>query len=168
MVRAEQVELLDAINHHYGQTETESVDSIFYEFPETTLVDHVGREEALSASRDPVVIRLVSLVITEAIRAGANGIRFIPTGEGVTVRYRVNGEWEYQSAYPARLWPGIAARVAVMAWIPVDAVLGQRPPVAGAIPLRLGNNNYELRGRVEISASGLHIEFDVPPDTSLN
>ncbi len=91
--------IVEAINRHYGQSEGESTDSILQEFTDTAIdftetTDDAGTEsdEEVDESSAPVV-RLVNLVITEAIQLRASDIHVEPFEDRVRIRYRIDGYW---------------------------------------------------------------------------
>src|SRR5271163_4222437 len=72
-VLAPRDQIVEAINRHYGQSETESVDSMLAEFTDTA-IDFTETEAAASLagsgddSNEAPIIKLVNLVITEAVQ----------------------------------------------------------------------------------------------------
>src|SRR5204863_10185357 len=71
-VLADREDIIAAINAHYGQSETESVDSMLSEFTDTQI--DFTETEATSATAgmeesDSPVVKLVNLIIQEAIKA---------------------------------------------------------------------------------------------------
>src|ERR1700730_14031146 len=68
-VLAAREQIVEAINRHYGQTETESVDSMLQEFTDTA-IDFTETEQtqhgAAADESDAPVVKLVNLIITEA------------------------------------------------------------------------------------------------------
>ena len=68
-----------AINRNYGASETESVDSMLAEFTETA-IDFTEIESGTSGSSAPIddenapIIKLVNLIITEAVNLRARGM----------------------------------------------------------------------------------------------
>ena len=73
--------IVDAINRHYGLTEGESADSMLQEFTDTA-IDFTETEETTTAAADEAVdetsapiVRLVHLIISEAVQLRASDIR---------------------------------------------------------------------------------------------
>src|SRR5437764_8512862 len=68
-VLAAREQIVEAINRHYGQTETESVDSMMQEFTDTqidfTQVDATAAQVASEGEGDAPVIKLCNLIIQE-------------------------------------------------------------------------------------------------------
>jgi len=104
-------QIIDAINRHYGQTETESVDSMLAEFTDTAIdftdtEQTAGRGNSADANEgDAPIIRLVNLIIQEAVNARASDIHIEPFAERIRVRYRIAGCWSSATTRPAACWP---------------------------------------------------------------
>src|SRR5271163_2763721 len=67
-VLAPREQIIEAINRHYGQSETESVDSMLAEFTDTA-IDFTETESTTAAGtdeNDAPIIKLVNLIISEA------------------------------------------------------------------------------------------------------
>src|SRR5688572_20991439 len=82
-VLSDREDIIAAINSHYGQSETESVDSMLSEFTDTQIdfteteaTTNLGTDES-----DSPVIKLVNLIIQEAIKARASDIHIEPFGD---------------------------------------------------------------------------------------
>jgi uncharacterized protein (TIGR02996 family) len=159
--------LLAAINWHYGQTEVEYVDSVLVEFADAASpVLHVTHSFQSADSDDAPVVRLVNLIMTESINIGATGIRLLPATEGVVVQFRVSGNWINRDTPPARLWRGIATRIAIMAAIPVEALFEKHPTVRSVMTLHIRNTVYSFRVSAGERIDGLLIELDKPAQHS--
>src|SRR5205085_5659635 len=69
-VLAPREQIVEAINRHYGQSETESVDSMLQEFTDTAIDFNEGAAAtalAVADDSDAPVVKLVHLIIQEAI-----------------------------------------------------------------------------------------------------
>lgn len=134
-----------AINSHYGQTETQSVDSMLAEFTETQiditateLVDASAPDEDESAP----VIKLVNLVITEAVNMRASDIHIEPFEDRVRIRYRIDGVLVERDSPPKRLLNALVSRVKIMGNIDISE---KRRPQDGRIKTRVGGVDYDMR-----------------------
>jgi type IV pilus assembly protein PilB len=134
-----------AINRHYGQSETESVDSMIAEFTETA-IDFTETELAASAAvaddDNAPVVKLVNLMITEAVNMRASDIHVEPFDDKVRIRYRIDGELIERDSPPRRLHAAIVSRVKVMASIDISE---KRKPQDGRIKTRVGGKDFDLR-----------------------
>ncbi|HEY3963660.1 MAG TPA: ATPase, T2SS/T4P/T4SS family [Planctomycetaceae bacterium] len=133
-----------SINRHYGQSETESVDSMIAEFTETA-IDFTETELASSASVDDdsaPVVRLVNLMITEAVNMRASDIHIEPFDEKLRIRYRIDGELVERDSPPRRLHAAVISRIKVMASIDISE---KRKPQDGRIKTRVGGRDFDMR-----------------------
>src|SRR5436190_14784980 len=80
-VLAPHEQIIEAINRHYGQSETESVDSMLSEFTDTA-IDFTETEGTSGMAGDDggdaPVIKLVNLIIQEAVTLRASDIHIEP------------------------------------------------------------------------------------------
>jgi type IV pilus assembly protein PilB len=134
-----------SINRHYGQSETESVDSMLQEFTETA-IDFTETEaaEAMLADDDDSapVIRLVNLVMSEAVNMRASDIHVEPFADRVRIRYRVDGELIERDSPPRRLLGAIVSRIKIMARMDIAE---KRRPQDGRIKTRIAGREFDMR-----------------------
>ncbi len=134
-----------AINRHYGQTETESVDSMLAEFTETA-IDFTATEmteaETLDEDDNAPIIRLVNLIISEAVRMRASDIHVEPFEDRVRIRYRIDGVLVERDSPPRRLLAALVSRIKIMARIDISE---KRRPQDGRIKSRVGTEDFDLR-----------------------
>lgn len=141
--------ILTAINRHYGQSETESVDSMLAEFTETA-IDFTQTEvqEAETAGdgnpddESSPIIRLVNLVISEALNMRASDIHIEPFEDRIRIRYRIDGKLVERDSPPKRLLGSIISRLKIMASIDIAE---KRRPQDGRIKTRVGPKEIDLR-----------------------
>ncbi|MGD9854797.1 MAG: GspE/PulE family protein, partial [Planctomycetaceae bacterium] len=146
MVMASKESILTAINRSYGQTETESVDSMLLEFTETAIdfTETDLAEATLAAKEDESspIIRLVNLIISEAVNMRASDIHVEPFEDRVRIRYRIDGVLIERDAPPRRLLGALTSRLKVMGNIDIAE---KRRPQDGRIKTRTGGKDYDLR-----------------------
>ncbi|MFN5950727.1 MAG: ATPase, T2SS/T4P/T4SS family, partial [Pirellulaceae bacterium] len=112
--------ILEAINRYYGQVEGESADSMLQEFTDTqidfteTQEDGADIEEGVDESAAPVV-RLVHLMIAEAVQLRASDIHVEPFEDRVRIRYRIDGVLVERDSPPRRLLAAILSRIKILA-----------------------------------------------------
>jgi uncharacterized protein (TIGR02996 family) len=110
-VGAERGNVAAAIEHYYSRLEVESVSEGLVTF------EDADRAAASNVPDEPAVVRLVNVLLTEAVTRRAERVRLTPEEGGITVSYRIGGEWRHRDTIPDWLWRGIGARLARMAWI---------------------------------------------------
>jgi len=96
------------VNRYYGQTVGESADSMLQEFTDTA-IDFTETEDETAAGEEEVdessapIVRLVHLIITEAVQLRASDIHIEPFEDRVRVRYRIDGRLVERDSPPRRL-----------------------------------------------------------------
>lgn len=143
-VLADHDQIREAINRHYGQTETESMDSMLNEFTDTA-IDFTQTEASRMAAEednDAPVVKLCNLIIQEAVAQRASDIHVEPFGDRVRVRYRIDGVLVERDAVPKRLFSAMTSRFKIMGNIDIAE---KRRPQDGRIKLNLNGRHYDLR-----------------------
>lgn len=108
------------------------------------VVDTAGIREAAEAAEadDAPIIRLVQMLITEAVKSRASDIHIEPMLEHLRVRYRIDGHCYEVEAPPKRLQGSLISRVKIMAKMKMEE---RRRPQDGKIALKLMGRNLDLR-----------------------
>ena len=88
------------------------------------------------------VIRLVSLIITNALEARASDIHFEPFENRLVVRYRIDGVLHEVESPPRRLSAAVISRIKIMANLDIAE---RRLPQDGRIRLRVQGKEIDLR-----------------------
>ena len=144
-VLAAREQIIEAINRHYGQTETESVDSMLQEFTDTA-IDFTETEQTTAAAAgdesDAPVVKLVNLIITEAIALRASDIHIEPFGDRVRVRYRIDGVLVERDSPPRRLLAPLLSRIKIMSNIDIAE---RRRPQDGRIKMSVQGKHFDMR-----------------------
>lgn len=144
-VLAPREQIIEAINRHYGQTETESVDSMLQEFTDTA-IDFTETEStanmAAADDSDAPVVKLVNLIISEAISLRASDIHIEPFVDRIRVRYRIDGVLVERDSPPRRLLAPMLSRIKIMASIDISE---KRRPQDGRIKMVVQGKHFDLR-----------------------
>ena len=139
----------EAINKYYTQIEGESADSVLQEFTDTA-IDFTETEsqsqagsgnEVLDENSAPIV-RLVHLMITEAVQLRASDIHIEPFEDVVRIRYRIDGVLHKRDCPPRRLLGAIISRVKILAKMDIAE---RRRPQDGRIKITAGDKDLDLR-----------------------
>jgi type IV pilus assembly protein PilB len=139
--------ILEAINQHYGQTDGESADSMLQEFTDTaidfteTAEERVNEDEAIDESSAPIV-RLVQLVISEAVQLRASDIHVEPFEDRVRIRYRIDGLLIERDSPPRRLLGALLSRIKILAHMDIAE---RRRTQDGRIKINVGEKQLDLR-----------------------
>jgi type IV pilus assembly protein PilB len=138
-------QITEAINRNYGQTETESVDSMLVEFTDTA-IEFTQTESMASLAAaddsDAPVVRLCNLIIQEAISLRASDIHIEPFADRVRVRYRIDGILVERDAAPRRLLAPLLSRLKIMGNIDISE---KRRPQDGRIKMTVHSKHFDLR-----------------------
>jgi type IV pilus assembly protein PilB len=136
-----------AINKYYGQVEGESADSMLQEFTDTAIdftetdADAEHAEETIDDNSAPV-IRLVNLMIAEAVQLRASDIHIEPFEDRVRIRYRIDGICVERECAPRRMLAAIIARIKILSNIDIAE---KRRPTDGRIKITVGDKQLDLR-----------------------
>jgi type IV pilus assembly protein PilB len=144
-VLAPREQIIEAINRHYGQTETESVDSMLQEFTDTAIdFSEASAASALAMAdeSDSPVVRLCNLIIQEAISLRASDIHIEPFEDRIRVRYRIDGVLVERDSPPRRLLAPIISRLKIMGSIDIAE---KRRPQDGRIKMNVNGKHFDLR-----------------------
>jgi type IV pilus assembly protein PilB len=112
--------ILEAINRNYGQMGDESADSMLQEFTDTA-IDFTETEEGAEGGGEDVdetsapIVRLVQLMIGEAVQLRASDIHIEPFQDRVRIRYRIDGVLVERDSPPRRLLGALLSRVKILA-----------------------------------------------------
>ncbi len=143
---AEQLE--GKINQYYGEDE-ESLASLVAELSEDEDEDFefdggksVDLEEQIEMANDNRVIRLLNLVLLQAIKDKASDIHFEPFEDEFKMRYRIDGVLYEMIPPPRHLALPIVSRIKVMSNLDIAE---RRLPQDGRIELTVGNSPVDLR-----------------------
>ncbi len=138
--------IMEAVNRYYGQTGGESRDSMITEVTDTAIdftqvEGDTGAIEDVDESSAPVV-RLVHLIISEAVQLRASDIHIEPFEDRVRIRYRIDGYLVERDNAPRRLLGAILSRIKILARMDIAE---RRRPQDGRIKLTLGEKQLDLR-----------------------
>jgi len=144
VVLAKREQIIEALDFYYGPCETESVDSMLSEFTDTAI--DFTETEATSGTgfeeSDAPVVKLVNLIIQEAVSLRASDIHIEPFMDRVRVRYRIDGVLVERDSPPRRLLAPILSRIKIMASIDIAE---KRRPQDGRIKMNLHGKHYDMR-----------------------
>lgn len=133
-----------AIDRFYEAT-VETVDNLLTEFTDEDDLDESGRTFDLTAGGeddDAPVIRLVRLVVSEAVKARASDIHIEPLENRLRIRYRVDGRCSEVDSPPKRLQNSIISRVKIMSGMQIEE---KRLPQDGRIRIRVRGKEIDIR-----------------------
>lgn len=155
---ASKEQIIEAINRHYGQTETESVDSMLAEFTDTAIdfteTEALGSSAGQEENSDSPIIKLVNLIISEAIGLRASDIHIEPFAERIRIRYRIDGVLIERDNPPRRMLAPILSRLKIMGNIDIAE---KRRCQDGRIKTIVNGKPYDMRVSVLPTVQGQSI-----------
>ncbi len=110
------------------------------------------------------VVKMVNLIILNAISKGASDIHVEPFDKSCRIRYRVDGVLHPQPAPPKKVYNAIVARLKVMANVDLAE---KRLPQDGRIKVKLGKKEIDLRISFLPSSFGEKVVMRVLDSSSL-
>jgi type IV pilus assembly protein PilB len=142
-VLAPREQVSQIISSYTERTESESVDSMLQEFTASDVeYEERGGKSGEPHAESAPIIRLVQLMITEAVRMRASDIHIEPLQQRLRVRYRVDGVCLERDPPPKRLQGSITSRVKLMAGMQIEE---KRLPQDGRIRMRLDGEDLDFR-----------------------
>ena len=140
-------QIVEAINRYYGTSDGESADSMLQEFTDTAIdFTETAVEQAANQSQeetsDAPVVKLVNLIITEAVALRASDIHIEPFEDRVRIRYRIDGRLVERDNPPRRLLGAILSRIKILSKLDIAE---RRRPQDGRIKLTADGKDYDLR-----------------------
>ena len=140
--------IIGAINTSYGQMEGESADSILQEFTDTAIDFTETVEDGDDMNKDEVdesssaIVRLVQMMVSEAVQVRASDIHIEPFEDRVRIRYRIDGVLHERDTLPKRQLGAIISRVKILAKIDIAE---RRREQDGRIKVSVGEKELDLR-----------------------
>jgi type IV pilus assembly protein PilB len=167
-VLAAREQIVEAINRHYGQTETESVDSMLQEFTDTqidfTETEQAAANHAAMDDSDAPVVKLCNLIIQEAVSLRASDIHIEPFADRIRVRYRIDGVCVERDSPPRRLLSPMVSRLKIMGNIDIAE---KRRPQDGRIKMSYQGKHYDLRVNLLPTNHGQSVVMRILDRTSI-
>jgi type IV pilus assembly protein PilB len=138
-----------AIDRYYDKTS--SLDDVMADFDDTDLEviqdqDDLDVNALARESEDAPVVKLVNLILTDAIKKLASDIHIEPYEKEYRVRYRIDGVLYEVMKPPMKLKNAITSRVKIMSELDIAE---RRLPQDGRIKLKLGRGK-EMDYRVSV------------------
>ncbi|MDX8430867.1 MAG: type II secretion system ATPase GspE [Candidatus Algichlamydia australiensis] len=134
--------LISAIEQCYHQGEGEA-SAYLATLQEDEKLDESDEEyDLLASDTASPVIRMLNMMLTEAIKQGASDIHFEPQEKGLVVRYRIDGVLQKRHTPPRDLQGQLITRIKVMAKLDIAE---HRLPQDGRIKLHMAGREIDFR-----------------------
>src|SRR5262245_2082717 len=146
LCRAPAAAILDAIGRAYEGSSTALQKIVEGIGPTESVAEPTAETDDVTLLRDMAfeapVVRLVNLLIDEAVAADASDIHVEPFEENLRVRYRIDGLLYDQEAPPRRLQAAVTSRIKIMAEMNIAE---RRLPQDGRIRLSARGRRVDIR-----------------------
>ena len=135
-----------AIDKYYDQSA--SFDDVMGDLDDIDLEvidddDEIDTSELEKASEDAPVVKLVNLILTDAIKKGASDIHVEPYEKSFRVRYRIDGVLHEVMKPPLKLKNALTSRIKIMSEMDISE---RRLPQDGRIKIKLpGGKDMDYR-----------------------
>ncbi|MBI4576443.1 MAG: Flp pilus assembly complex ATPase component TadA [Planctomycetes bacterium] len=133
----------NAISQYYGMVN--DLDAVIDDLTSSEIElrgDALGDEKVEEEDEDAPVIRLVQLIITEAIKKRASDVHIEPMAGKLRIRYRIDGVCVEQDSPPKKLQGAIISRVKIMAGMDMAE---KRRPQDGRINMTIAGRAVDFR-----------------------
>jgi general secretion pathway protein E len=145
VVLSSEIEVLRAINRFYEQrsdTPEEMIQSMDSESSDRLLHELEETEDLLDVSDEAPVIKLVNLILFQAVKERASDIHIEPFQKELKVRYRIDGILYQRFDPPKKYQSAIISRLKVMAKLDIAE---KRLPQDGRIPIKIAEKDIDIR-----------------------
>ncbi len=145
VVLSREREVLQAINRFYEQsadTPEEMIQSLDTEVSDRLLQELEETQDLLDVSDEAPVIKLVNLILFQAVKERASDIHIEPFQKELKVRYRIDGILYQRLNPPKRYQSAIISRLKIMAKLDIAE---KRLPQDGRIPIKIADKDIDIR-----------------------
>jgi len=141
-VVASERSILDGIDKAYGQKDEENLDNIMATMDAEAAADvelqaeeeQMGLSELEKAADEAPIVKLVNMILTDAVKRGASDIHIEPYEKEYRVRFRIDGMLQTIMHPPIKLKDAITSRIKIMAKLDISE---KRLPQDGRIMLKM-------------------------------
>jgi len=151
-------EILSAINVLFDQS-NDDAERMVQDLGEYHLDDRVfaeieEAEDLMDVNHEAPIIRLVNIILTQALKNRASDIHIEPYQKTIKVRFRVDGILHEVYDLPKRIHPHIVSRIKVMASLDIAE---KRLPQDGRMKIRVADRPIDIRVSIIPMAFGERI-----------
>jgi type IV pilus assembly protein PilB len=132
---------IDKFVNPQGDVLSQTMASIDQEAPEED-EEGVSSKTLQAEEGDAPIIRLVNLIVTEAVHGRASDIHIEPMGDRVRVRYRVDGVCHIRDDIPKHMQGAVTTRFKIMSGMDIAE---RRVPQDGRIKMKIGGGQIDFR-----------------------
>jgi len=141
---ATEAEIKKALDQSYGTKGT--VEEVIKSIDEAKLgIEEAGEldlKKLEEISEEPVVIKLVNLIIMKAIKERASDIHIEPEEDTLNTRFRIDGMLHEETSVPRHLQSAIISRIKIMANLDIAE---RRKPQDGRFTIKMEGRDIDVR-----------------------
>ncbi len=144
VVQAPETDVREAIRRVYG-TGTLTAERVIAGLDagdRSRPVEELALDDLVSLANEAPVIKLVNLLLLEALEARASDVHIEGYADQLRVRYRIDGVLQDAPSPPSHLMPAVISRLKIMADLDIAE---RRVPQDGRIRLRLQDRPVDVR-----------------------
>ncbi len=147
------LKLSDALAGEDSESADEVIEGLKEDSGDIQILGEVDQsaEDVLDLANEAPIIKLVNLIITEALKERASDIHIEPSEEGITVRHRVDGILYNVLSPPKRYQKAIISRIKIMSHLNIAE---NRLPQDGRIKVKYGTTDVDIRVSIIPSVVG--------------
>jgi type IV pilus assembly protein PilB len=175
---ASENDILAALDKYYKAAKSPEQDALENIFKQSQAGDDADGVEHIEERPDDIsaismekgageapIIKMVNLVLANAIKAGASDIHIEPYQKIMRIRYRIDGVLHEQPAPPKRFHPAICARIKIMSNLNISE---RRLPQDGRLKVRVGAKEVDMRVSILPCAPGEKIVMRIADTGNLS
>src|SRR5213082_3821939 len=144
-VVASETSILEGIEKAYGTSKEDNLDQVMQSISDMDESDvelqadnqELGLADLEKAADEAPIVKLVNLVLTDAVKRGASDIHMEPYEKEFRVRFRIDGVLQSIMTPPLKLKDAITSRVKIMSKLDISE---KRLPQDGRIMLKMNIN----------------------------
>ena len=144
-VLAPRVEITAAINRAFQQ-KVDVVDEMLDQFDEDDLAglakEVEGSQDLLDIANKAPIIKLVNMILFQALKMRASDVHVQPYEDKLQVRYRIDGILYDMMAPPKKIQDAVISRIKIMAKMDIAE---RRLPQDGGCAVKLGDSDVDIR-----------------------
>jgi type IV pilus assembly protein PilB len=141
---AAETEVKKALDQHYSAKGT--LEEVIGSLDREQLEIKPGQEPELKKLQEiveePPVIKLVNMMVIEAVRQGASDIHIEPEEDTLKIRFRIDGLLHERTGPPKYLQSAVISRIKVMADLDISE---RRTPQDGRIQMKMEGRDIDIR-----------------------
>lgn len=141
---AAETEVKKALDQHYAAKGTleEVIESLDREQLEIKPGQELELKKLKGIAEEPPVIKLVNMMVIEAVRQGASDIHIEPEEDTLKIRFRIDGLLHERTGPPKYLQSAVISRIKVMADLDISE---RRAPQDGRIQMKMEGREIDIR-----------------------